>query len=154
MARRYTDKLLELIEDGTLDAKDVARCALGAMSEAEVQSMCEDDFEIVGRELGDNDDDEDDETVPDPAPVDAVLSLLEDLSYTCFAPGKYPDHIDCEWPLVRLTTRADGNRTEAIMEVDALLAPIGWELVDVLECEVSDNGRRCVSLWTIAPLNR
>ena len=40
MTRRYTNKLLELVDDGTLDAKDVARCALGVMSEAEVQSMC------------------------------------------------------------------------------------------------------------------
>lgn len=73
MTRRYTNKLMELIEDGTLDAKDVARCALGAMSEAEVQSMCEDDFEIVGWELGDNDDDEDDDAMEDAAETEAWL---------------------------------------------------------------------------------
>ena len=81
MTRRYTNKLLELIEDGTLDAKDVARCAHGAMSEAEVQSMCEDDFEIVGWELGDNDDDdedddediEDDDAMEDAAETEAWL---------------------------------------------------------------------------------
>ncbi len=58
MTRCYTNKLLELLEDGTLDAKDVARCALGVMSEAEVKDMCEDDFEIVGEDLGDNDEDD------------------------------------------------------------------------------------------------
>ena len=40
MTRRYTNKLMELIEDGTLDAKDVLRVALGVMSEGEVRSMC------------------------------------------------------------------------------------------------------------------
>lgn len=40
MAREYTNKLLEKIDDGILDADYVLTCCLQWMSEAEVKEMC------------------------------------------------------------------------------------------------------------------
>ena len=39
MTRQYTNQLLEMIEDGILNAEDVLRSALIYMSEAEVEDM-------------------------------------------------------------------------------------------------------------------
>lgn len=39
MTRQYTNQLLELIEDGILNADDVLRSCLNYMSEAEVEDM-------------------------------------------------------------------------------------------------------------------
>lgn len=39
MAREYTERVLELIEDGALDPMTVAREALAYMSEADVEDM-------------------------------------------------------------------------------------------------------------------
>jgi len=40
-ARRVTNKLLELIDDGTVHIDDAINACLGAMSEADVAEMCE-----------------------------------------------------------------------------------------------------------------
>jgi len=39
MPRKATNKLLEMVDDGVLDAKAVLRSALGYMSEADVADM-------------------------------------------------------------------------------------------------------------------
>jgi hypothetical protein len=39
MTREYTNQLLEMIEEGILDAEEVLRSALIYMSEAEVEDM-------------------------------------------------------------------------------------------------------------------
>lgn len=41
MARQYTNQLLEMIEEGILNAETVLRSCLRYMSEAEVQDMAE-----------------------------------------------------------------------------------------------------------------
>ena len=46
MTRRYTNKLLEMVDDGELDARAVLLVALSAMSEAEVESIAQDDYGI------------------------------------------------------------------------------------------------------------
>jgi hypothetical protein len=40
-ARQSTNELLELIDDGILDAEHVLKCALSYMSEADVKDMAE-----------------------------------------------------------------------------------------------------------------
>jgi len=41
MTRQYTNQLLEMIDNGILDAETVLRSCLSYMSEAEVQDMAE-----------------------------------------------------------------------------------------------------------------
>jgi hypothetical protein len=41
MVREYTNKLLELIEEGVLDTETVLNACLSYMSEADVQDMAE-----------------------------------------------------------------------------------------------------------------
>lgn len=58
MTRRYTNKLLEMVDDGELDARAVLLVALSAMSEAEVESIARDDY---GIDLDEEDEDEEEE---------------------------------------------------------------------------------------------
>jgi len=158
MTRRYTNKLMELIEDGTLDAKDVLRVALGVMSEGEVRSMCEDDFKIVGWELGDSDEyededeDEDEEQAVEPRDLRDVLALLEGAGLTCYA-----DFVEYEGPCVVLVTQSnDGvvwNSTAKIREIDAFLEPLGWELGEAMGWPVDDTHYR-ETLWSLVPLEK
>jgi len=39
--RQYTNRLIELVEEGILDAENVMRACLSYMSEHEVQDLCE-----------------------------------------------------------------------------------------------------------------
>lgn len=159
MTRRYTNKLLELVDNGILDAGAVLRVALGVMSEAEVKDMCEDDFEIVGRELGDNDDEDDDdedddedEQAVEPRDLSEVLALLEGAGLTCYA-----DFVEYGGPCVVLVTESsDGvvwNSTVKIREIDALLEPLGWELGDAMGWPVDDTHYR-ETLWSLVPLKK
>lgn len=59
MPREVTTKLLEMVDEGTLDARKVLASALGYMSEADVKDMAECEG-FVGDE--DEPDDEDEET--------------------------------------------------------------------------------------------
>lgn len=77
-SRRYTNMLLELVDEGMYSARHVLGVALQCMSEAEVQSMCEDDFMQVGWELGDEDADEDDEI----ADIEDEDDAMEDAAET------------------------------------------------------------------------
>jgi hypothetical protein len=40
MSRKYTNKLLELMEEGLMNPKDVAETAIGFMSEDDVEALC------------------------------------------------------------------------------------------------------------------
>lgn len=56
MTRKYTNRLLEMVEQGTLDAKLALKAALGHMTEAEVQSMAESNEFVECDELDDHSD--------------------------------------------------------------------------------------------------
>lgn len=58
MPRKYTNQLLELIEDGVLDAETVLKSCLSYMSEADVQDMAESDGYIEEEEEEDEDEEE------------------------------------------------------------------------------------------------
>lgn len=58
MTRQYTNQLLELIEDGILNAEDVLRSCLNYMSEAEVEDMAISEGFIEEEEDEDEDEDE------------------------------------------------------------------------------------------------
>jgi hypothetical protein len=60
MARKVTNKLLEMMEEGALDPAYLARIALGYMSEDEVRDMAESN-ELLEEEDLDEEDDEDEE---------------------------------------------------------------------------------------------
>ena len=40
MSRKYTNRVLELIDEGIFDVKEIAIMALNALSEDEVEEMC------------------------------------------------------------------------------------------------------------------
>ena len=40
MSRKYTNRILEIIEEGVFDPKEIATMALNALSEDEVEEMC------------------------------------------------------------------------------------------------------------------
>lgn len=62
MTRRYTNKLLEMVDDGVLDARAVLGVALKAMSEAEVESIAQDDYGIdLDEEEEEEEEDEDED---------------------------------------------------------------------------------------------
>jgi hypothetical protein len=52
--RQYTNRLIELVEEGVLDAEDVMKACLNYMSESDVQDLCESEGYI-------EEEDEDDE---------------------------------------------------------------------------------------------
>jgi hypothetical protein len=58
MTREYTNQLLEMIEEGILDAEEVLRSALIYMSEAEVEDMAKQEGFI---EEDEDEEDEDEE---------------------------------------------------------------------------------------------
>ncbi len=62
MTRQYTNKLLELIEEGILDAETVLRSALCYMSESDVQDMAESEGFV---EVEDEDEEEEDDESDD-----------------------------------------------------------------------------------------
>jgi hypothetical protein len=59
--RQYTNRLIELVEEGILDAEDVMKACLSYMSESEVQDLCESEGYIEEDE--DEDEDEEDEDI-------------------------------------------------------------------------------------------
>ena len=59
--RKYTTSLLEMIDDGVMDAKAVAEMCLAYMSEDEVEDM------MRSNDLLADEDDEDDDGQPDEA---------------------------------------------------------------------------------------
>lgn len=61
MARKITNKLIEMMEDGSLDPALLARLALGYMSEDEVRDMAESNELILDDDDDDDDEDEDEE---------------------------------------------------------------------------------------------
>lgn len=61
MTRQYTNQLLELIDNGILDAETVLRSCLSYMSEAEVQDMAESEGFIEEEEEEEEEDEEEDE---------------------------------------------------------------------------------------------
>ena len=56
MTRKYTNMLLEMIEDGLLDRDTVIMACVKFMSEAEVQDMMEDN-EFIPEQFEDEDED-------------------------------------------------------------------------------------------------
>lgn len=50
MTRIYTNKLIELIDEGLLDPRDVVIAALCYMSEAEVKEMAEENEFVIEEE--------------------------------------------------------------------------------------------------------
>ena len=66
MSRKYTNKLLELMEEGLMDPLDVAKTAIGFMSEDDVEELCRanDWVDVIGLdddeqgECGDMDDED------------------------------------------------------------------------------------------------
>jgi len=59
MTRKYTNLLLEMIEDGLLDRDNVIMACVKYMSESDVQDMMEAN-EMIAEEDEDEDEDEDD----------------------------------------------------------------------------------------------
>ena len=57
MVREYTNKIIEMAEDGIIDWEDIARAALNWMSEDDVRDMAYDNMIL---EDEDEDEDEDD----------------------------------------------------------------------------------------------
>ena len=60
MAREYTNRLLEMIDDGLLDRDTVIMACVKYMSEDEVKDMMESNDFILDEEVEDEDEDEDD----------------------------------------------------------------------------------------------
>lgn len=67
MSRKYTNKLLEMVDEGLLDKMVILTAALNALSEDEVEQMCcaNDLLEAMGME--EEDDDPEDDGQPDEA---------------------------------------------------------------------------------------
>lgn len=59
MTREYTRKLLEMVDEGVLDAKDIMLMAVNALSEDDVADMCRAN-DLLGV-MGLEEDDEDEE---------------------------------------------------------------------------------------------
>ena len=66
MSRKYTNKLLEIVDEGLLDKMVILTAALNALSEDEVEQMCRanDLLEAMGME---EEDDPEDDGQPDEA---------------------------------------------------------------------------------------
>jgi hypothetical protein len=56
--RQYTNRLIELVEEGILDAEDVMKACLSYMSESEVQDLCESEGYIEEDEEEDDEDED------------------------------------------------------------------------------------------------
>jgi len=63
MSRKYTNKLLEMVDEGSYDPKEIMTMALNALSEDDVEEMCRANDLVDGMGL----DDEDDDGQPDEA---------------------------------------------------------------------------------------
>ena len=61
MARKVTNKLLEMMEEGALDPALIARLALGYMSEDDVRDLAESNELLEDEDLEDDDDEEEEE---------------------------------------------------------------------------------------------
>ncbi|NDE18461.1 hypothetical protein EBZ80_26500 [bacterium] len=61
MARKVTNKLLEMMEEGALDPALLARLALGYMSEDDVRDLAESNELLEDEDLEDDDDEEEEE---------------------------------------------------------------------------------------------
>jgi len=61
MARKVTNKLLEMMEEGALDPALLARLALGYMSEDDVRDLAESNELLEDEDLEDDDEDEEEE---------------------------------------------------------------------------------------------
>jgi hypothetical protein len=98
MARKVTNKLLEMMEEGALDPAYIARLALGYMSEDEVWDMAESnelieeevldelgrlhDGEVMfGEDDEDDDDDEEEDDDDDDEASDGVEVETEELDF-------------------------------------------------------------------------
>jgi hypothetical protein len=55
--RQYTNRLIELVEEGILEADDVMKACLNYMSESEVQDLCESEGYIEEDEEDEEDED-------------------------------------------------------------------------------------------------
>lgn len=79
MTREYTNKILEAIEDGILNAEDVVRMCMSYMPESEVEDMCQ-----INELFVDADDDYYDESMDgdfDSAMASAGLGTDEDYGF-------------------------------------------------------------------------
>ena len=63
MARKVTNKLLEMMEEGALDPALLARLALGYMSEDDVRDLAESNELLEDEDLEDDDEDDEEEEV-------------------------------------------------------------------------------------------
>ncbi len=61
MTRQYTNQLIQMIEDGMIDAKEVAQACLSYMSEAEVEDLCISEGFIEEEEEEDEDEEEEED---------------------------------------------------------------------------------------------
>ena len=61
MARKVTNKLLEMMEEGALDPALLARLALGYMSEDDVRDMAESNELLEDEDLEDDEDEDEEE---------------------------------------------------------------------------------------------
>lgn len=61
MARKVTNKLLEMMEEGALDPALLARLALGYMSEDDVRDLAESNELLEDEDLEDDDEEEEEE---------------------------------------------------------------------------------------------
>ena len=71
-ARRYTEQLLEMIEDGILDRDHVINCMTSYMSEDDVKDM------MITNELVPFDPDDEDEAIEDMFEIDDDNALEEE----------------------------------------------------------------------------
>ena len=62
MSRKYTNKLLELMEYGIMDPRDVAQTAIGYMSEDDVEELCRANDWLVVMGLDDEEQEEEEPT--------------------------------------------------------------------------------------------
>ena len=72
MPRKYTNLILEAIDDGLLDALTVATAALSALSESQVKDLAWDEEweDIINPDDEDDDEDEDDADADDEEKLD------------------------------------------------------------------------------------
>jgi hypothetical protein len=68
MSRKYTNKLLEMVDEGSFDPKEIMTMALNALSEDDVEEMCRANDLVDGMGLDDDDElDFNDDGQPDEA---------------------------------------------------------------------------------------
>lgn len=53
MTREYTNKLLEMVDEGAFDAKGIMLMALNALSEDEVKQMCQENDLLEAMQMDD-----------------------------------------------------------------------------------------------------